>query len=138
MKIHNLAHALALTAIVSLPSVAKAASITETFTLPSISGYSSESGTSFAEFNPALGTLNSSSLCLLVAGAVSVSAATVTYSFSAEVPTNSGPMPGSFVLTVPDFVTGTPSTQFTGNDFNSCTAPGSGQCIAEFRSDLLR
>ena len=38
----------------------------------------------------------------------------------------------SFVLTVPNFVTGTPLTQFTGNDFTSCTAPGSGQCIAEF------
>jgi hypothetical protein len=72
------------------------------------------------------------SLCLLLAGVVSASASTVTYSFQAEVPTNNGPMPGSFQLTVPDFVTGMPLTQFTGSDFDSCSAPGTGECIAQF------
>lgn len=72
------------------------------------------------------------SLCLLLAGVVTASAATVTYSFEAQVPTNNGPMPGSFTLTVPNFVTGTPLTQFTGSDFDSCSAPGTGACIAQF------
>ncbi len=72
------------------------------------------------------------SLCLLLVSIVTASAATVTYSFQAEVPTNSGPMPGNFVLTVPDFVTGMPLTQFTGGDFDSCSAPGTGVCIGQF------
>jgi hypothetical protein len=72
------------------------------------------------------------SMCLFLAGVVTASAATVTYSFAGQVPTISGPMPGSFVLTVPNFVTGTPLTEFTGSDFASCSAPGTGACIAEF------
>jgi hypothetical protein len=72
------------------------------------------------------------SLCLLAAGAVTAPAAMVTYSFTGLVPTNNGPMPGSFVLTVPNFITGTPQTTFMGPDFTSCTAPGTGPCIAEF------
>jgi PEP-CTERM motif len=71
-------------------------------------------------------------LCLLLATVVTASAESITYSFEAEVPTNTGPMPGSFVLTVPNFVTGTPLTEFTGSDFDSCSAPGTGACIAEF------
>jgi hypothetical protein len=61
-------------------------------------------------------------LCFLLSGVVTAAGATITYSFVAEVPTNSGPQPGSFVLTVPNFVSGTPLTQFMGNDFNSCSA----------------
>lgn len=72
------------------------------------------------------------SLCFLVAGVVTASAATVTYSFQADVPTNNGPMPGNFTLTVPNFITGTPLSQFTGSDFDSCSAPGTGACFAEF------
>src|SRR3954468_20567553 len=72
------------------------------------------------------------SLCTLVACAATASASSVTYSFQAEVPTNNGPMPGSFVLTVPSFITGTPSSQVAGTDLTSCTAPGTGTCIAEF------
>jgi hypothetical protein len=72
------------------------------------------------------------SLGLLVAGVVTASATTVTYTFNGEVPTNNGPVPGNFVLTVPDFVTGTPLTQFTGSNFDSCFAPGTGACIAQF------
>jgi hypothetical protein len=71
-------------------------------------------------------------LCLLFAGVCVGSAATVTYSFAAQVPTNNGPMPGNFLLTVPTFVTGIPLTEFTGTDFTSCSAPGTGPCIAEF------
>ncbi len=70
------------------------------------------------------------SLCLLAAA--TVSAATVTYSFEAQVPTNTGLMSGSFVLTVPDFLTGTPESDFAGSNFTSCTAPGTGACVAEF------
>jgi hypothetical protein len=72
------------------------------------------------------------SVCLLLGAAMAARAASVTYSFQAEVPTISGLMPGSFELTVPEFVTGTPMTQFTGTDFNSCSAPGTGTCTAEF------
>lgn len=72
------------------------------------------------------------SLFLLLVGVVSASASTVTYSFQAQVPTNSGPMPGNFQLTVPDFVTGMPQTQFTGSDFDACSAPGTGDCVAQF------
>src|SRR5947209_7217033 len=71
-------------------------------------------------------------VCLLLAAAMAASAASVTYSFEAEVPTNNGLMPGSFELTVPDFVTGSPMSQFTGTDFTSCSAPGTGACTAEF------
>jgi len=72
------------------------------------------------------------SLFLLLVGVVSASASTVTYSFQAQVPTNSGPMPGNFHLTVPDFITGMPMSQFTGSDFDTCSAPGAGDCFAEF------
>jgi len=72
------------------------------------------------------------SLCMLAVSAATASASTVTYAFQAEVPTNNGLMPGSFVLTVPNFVTGTPSSQFAGNEFTSCTAPGAGPCFAGF------
>lgn len=72
------------------------------------------------------------SVCMLLAGALTASAATITYSFVAQVPTNEGPMPGNFVLTVPDFITGIPMTQFTGADFTSCVAPGTGECLAQF------
>lgn len=41
-------------------------------------------------------------------------------------------MPGSFVLTEPNFITGTPLTQFMGTDFNSCSAPGTGVCTGQF------
>lgn len=71
-------------------------------------------------------------LCLLLISVVTASAAPVTYSFQAQVPTNNGPMPGSFVLTVPNFITGMPLTQFTGSDFASCSAPGTGPCLAQF------
>ena len=44
-------------------SHARAAAITETYTFPSpLAGYTRAVGTSFAEFNPALGTLNSITL----------------------------------------------------------------------------
>jgi ABC-type multidrug transport system permease subunit len=72
------------------------------------------------------------SLSLLAASAVIAPAAMVTYTFTGLVPTNNGPMPGSFVLTVPNFITGTPMSEFMGSDFTSCTAPGTGACIAEF------
>jgi hypothetical protein len=72
------------------------------------------------------------SLCLLAAAAMTASAATITYSFQAEVPTIDGLMPGSFELTVPTFVTGSPATQFMGPDFTSCSAPGTGVCIGQF------
>jgi hypothetical protein len=72
------------------------------------------------------------SLCLLLAGVVTASASTVTYTFNVELPTINGPVPGSFVLTVPTFVTGTPLTEFIGTDFSSCSAPGTGACIADF------
>ena len=71
-------------------------------------------------------------VCLLLAAAMAAPAASVTYSFQAEGPSNSGPMPGSFELMVPDFVTGSPMSQFTGTDFTSCSAPGTGTCTAEF------
>jgi PEP-CTERM motif len=71
-------------------------------------------------------------LCLFLAGALTASAATVTYTFAGEVPTLNGPMPGSFVLNVPTFITGMPMVQFTGSDFGSCSAPGTGSCIATF------
>ena len=38
---------------------AQAASITETFTLDTLTGYASETGSAFSAFDPALGTLNS-------------------------------------------------------------------------------
>ncbi len=72
------------------------------------------------------------SLFMFIALAATASAASVTYAFQADVPTNDGPMPGSFVLTVPDFITGTPSSQFMGTDLTSCSAPGTGPCIAQF------
>jgi hypothetical protein len=59
MKIRNLACAVPLFAIALIPSTVRAASITETFSLPAVSGYVNENGTSFAGFNTALGTLNS-------------------------------------------------------------------------------
>jgi hypothetical protein len=70
--------------------------------------------------------------CLFLGNVVTGSAATVTYSFEGQVPTNNGPMPGSFVLSVADFITGTPQSDFTGSDFDSCSAPGTGPCFAEF------
>jgi len=71
-------------------------------------------------------------MCLLLAGVVTAPAATITYSFVAQVPTLMGPMPGSFQLTVPSFITGTPQAQVTAIDFASCTAPGTGACLAQF------
>ena len=71
-------------------------------------------------------------LCLLVASVAIASAAMVTHSFEAQVPTNSGLMPGSYVLNVPDFITGTPQSNFMGSDFASWSAPGTGACIGEF------
>ncbi len=58
MTRRNLACTIAFSAML-LSSSAKAASITETFTLPTTSGYKGNSGTSFAGFDPTLGTLNS-------------------------------------------------------------------------------
>jgi hypothetical protein len=72
------------------------------------------------------------SICVFLAGIATASAATVTYSFQAQVPTNNGPAPGNFVLTVPNFITGSPMSQFTGSDFDSCSAPGTGACLAQF------
>jgi PEP-CTERM motif len=72
------------------------------------------------------------SFCLLLASVAGVSASTVTYTFNAEVPTIDGLVPGGFTLTVPDFQTGTPMTQFMGSDFSSCSAPGTGECLAQF------
>jgi hypothetical protein len=72
------------------------------------------------------------SFCLLLASVTAASAATVTYSFAGQVPTLDGLMPGSFVLTVPTFITGTPQSQFTGSDFDTCSAPGTGACLGQF------
>jgi hypothetical protein len=72
------------------------------------------------------------SLCLFLVAVMTASAASVTYSFSGEVPTLNGPMPGSFVLSEPNFITGTTLTQFMGSDFDSCSAPGTGTCIGQF------
>lgn len=44
------------------PAISRADTITETFTFATLSGYSSETGTPFSQFNSALGTLNSITL----------------------------------------------------------------------------
>ncbi len=74
-------------------------------------------------------------LCMFAGAAITASAATITYTFEAQVPTNNGPMPGGFVLNVPNFIPGGTAinpTTFTGSDFASCSAPGTGPCFAEF------
>jgi hypothetical protein len=60
------------------------------------------------------------------------SAASVTYSFTGVIPTLDGSVPSSFILQVSDFIDATPPVQFTGSDFQSCSAPGTGACIAQF------
>lgn len=68
------------------------------------------------------------SLCL----ALSVSAlASVTYSFSGDVPTATGPFAASFTLTTPDFVTGMPLAMFSGAQISSCVAPLP-NCVVQF------
>ncbi|MGH9469263.1 MAG: hypothetical protein ACRD1N_02840 [Terriglobia bacterium] len=49
-------------AMALMPQALRANSITETFTFATLSGYSHEAGTSFNQFNSALGTLNSITL----------------------------------------------------------------------------
>ena len=55
----NLRFAVIFGVIAWMPVGVRAQIITQTFTLPTLAGYSPEDGTSISEFNPALGTLNS-------------------------------------------------------------------------------
>lgn len=57
-----LATAAAVGVALAAAASANAATITETFTLPDVDGYESAGGSSFAAFDPALGTLNSVTL----------------------------------------------------------------------------
>ncbi len=90
--------------------IAEANTITETYTFDPLSGYSSESGTSFAEFNPAQGTLNSITLN---------DTATATFSGGGVSDRNEAEykisLPGKFLLISADALGNSTATAFLHN-----------------------